>query len=333
MGQSWSSIFRFALILPASLTAACSGGTSSNGPPITAVIPTPTPPVPPPAFNVDSATLGPNAPVPASSNTTIAGMAVGTVLPLRQSVIVTEVNNVKPSVSAEAGGATLTYQGTQTANSVAGPVFQLKVPFFGIDVPLTGGSNIEFGSISGKVANALNYTMMVTWTATAPDDVFPPQYSMGSTGFQTPSGSVPTSGQATYLGNGTNGAVQGLIFTQEAPYHPPGTIAGSSSSFSVNFASGQVTGSLSNLTATPVSGAPQSWNQINIAATLSGAILSGTTSTPAQPGGSLGFGTGSIGKFDGALYGPSGEELGAVWSLKDPANLNTAFGVVAATKQ
>ena len=102
--------------------------------------------------------------------------------------------------------------------------------------------------------------------------------------------------------------------------------------------SGQVTGTLSGLTATPVSaagvvGVPQPWNQINISASLSGAVLSGNASTPAQSGGSLGFGTGAIGKFDGALYGPNGEELGAVWSLRDPANLNTAFGVVGATRQ
>jgi hypothetical protein len=271
-------------------------------------------------------------------------MAVGAVLPLRQSIVSTQINNVSPEASVEAGGATLTYLGTQTVNGVTGPEFELKVPkaVGGIDVTLkpdgTGGSNGDYGIISGKVVDALNYTMTTAWVATA-SDIFAPLYAMGVTGFQTPTGNVPVSGQATYLGTGT-GSVQGLIFTDANgfPYHPPGTISGSSSSFSVNFGSGQVTGNLSGLTATPVSnagvaGTPQAWNQINISGTLSGAVLSGNTSTPAQPGGSLGFGTGATGRFDGALYGPNGEELGAVWSLRDPSSFNTAFGVVDAKKQ
>jgi hypothetical protein len=343
MRRSWSSVLRFVPILPAVLTAACSGG-GGAGAAGSAIMPAAAPIQPP---NVDNATLGSNSPVLEAGNTTIASMQVGTVLPLRQSIVSTQINSVSPAPKVEAGGSTLTYQGTQTVNGVTGPVFELKVPnaVSGIDVSLkpdgSSGSNGDYGIINGKVVDALNYTMTVAWSADA-SDTFEPLFSMGITGFQTPASNVPTSGQATYLGDGTAGAkgsMQGLIFTGPPfPYHPPGTISGSANSFSVNFGSGQVTGTLSGLTATPVSqagvaGAPQAWNQINISATLSGAVLSGNTSTTAPPSGGLGFGAGSTGKFDGALYGPNGEELGAVWSLRDPATSNTAFGVVAATKQ
>jgi len=341
MGQFRRSAIRAAPILPLVLTTACSGGGSggvSAGGPVVMQATT----LPP---NVDSATLGTNSPVVAVGNTTVASMPAGTILPLRQSIVGTQINSVAPAPYVEAGGATLTYQGIQTVNGATGPVFELKVPnaVGGIDVTLkpdgTGGSNPDYLFINGKVVDALNYTMTVTWSAVA-SDIFGPLYAMGVTGFQTPAGNVPTNGQATYLGNGTAGArgsVQGLIFIQGGTYQPPATVSGSTSSFSVNFGSGQVTGTLSGLTATPastagVAGAPQAWNQVNIAGTLAGAVVSGNTSTPG-PVGNLGFGAGATGKFDGALHGPNGEELGAVWSLRDPATLATAFGVVSATKQ
>jgi len=343
MRKPWSSVLRFVPILPAVLTAACSGG-GGAGAAGSAIMPAAAPIQPP---DVDNATLGSNSPVLAAGNSTIASMQVGTVLPLRQSIVSTQINSVSPAPNVEAGGSTLTYQGTQTVNGVTGPVFELKVPnaVSGIDVTLkpdgSSGSNGAYGIINGKVVDALNYTMTVAWSADA-SDTFEPLFSMGITGFQTPASNVPSSGQATYLGDGTAGAkgsVQGLIFTGPPfPYHPPGTISGSSSTFAVNFGSGQVTGTLSGLMATPVSaagvvGTPQNWNQINIIGSLSGAVLSGTTSTPSQSAGSLGFAANSTGTIGGALFGPNAEELGAVWSLRDPATQNTAFGVVSATKQ
>jgi hypothetical protein len=213
-------------------------------------------------------------------------------------------------------------------------VFELSVPKLGITQTLlpdgTGGACCTFTDVNGKVLNKLNYTLTGTWNALNDGSVCVTCSSMFVTGYQTPTASVPSAGQASYIGSGATGGVSGNIYTGASQ---TGGISGSSSSFSVNFGTGQFTGTLSGLTATPLSsaGAPQTWNQINISGNLSGAVLSGSTSTPSQPAGSLGLSTSSTGTFGGALFGPNAEELGAVWSLQDKSASKTAFGVVAAT--
>jgi hypothetical protein len=292
------------------------------------------------------ATLGPNTALLATGNTTLGNMPVGTVLPLRQSIMLVSPYSVTPLIKDTYGlGGTLTYKGNQTVNGVTGPVFDLNIPSLGVTTTLmpdgTGGPCCGFLDVNGKPVDVLNYTLTGQWNAVNDGTICGVCTSMGVTGFQTPPGNVPASGQATYLGNGTSpnarGSVSGALYTVGTTGSTQtATVSGSSSSFSVNFGTGQVTGSLTGLTATPMSngvtGTPQDWNQINITGTLSGGVLSGSTSTPSQPAGSLGLAANATGHFDGALYGPNAEELGAVWSLQDKAG-PTAFGVVAATKQ
>jgi hypothetical protein len=272
-------------------------------------------------------------------------MAIGTVLPLRQSILDVTNNQEGPASFYESGGATLTFKGTQTANGVTGPVFTLDIPKMGISTTLqpngAGGISGDWGPVNIKFGDTLNYTMTGAWDAGTDGTTCGDCSAMFVTGFQTPSNSVPTSGQASYLGAGAgpngHGSVSGAIYGLGSSYQA-GVISGSNSNFSVNFSNGQVTGTLSGLTATPISnsggaGTPQAWNQINITGSLSGAVLSGSTSTPSQPAGSLAFGTSSTGTIGGALIGPNAEELGAVWSLQDSAGAKNAFGVVSATKQ
>jgi hypothetical protein len=326
--------------LACALTAACSSGGGGGSAPVAQTAAAPTN-LPPNEYKVaDTATLGINAPVLATGNTTLGAMPVNTVLPLRESIVLYTNGGVLADNGAEQGGATLTYKGAQTVNGVTGPVFQLDVPKMFVTQTLlpdgTGGPCCGFNDVNGKL-NLLNYTMTGTWNAVNDGTTCSVCTSMFVTGFQTPSANVPASGQATYLGNGANGSVSGNVYSGDGSIQA-GTVSGSSSSFAVNFGSGQVTGTLSGLTATPISaagvaGTPQNWNQINITGSLSGAVLTGITSTPSQPAGSLGFGANSTGTIGGALFGPNAEELGAVWSLQDQAGYKTAFGVVSATKQ
>jgi hypothetical protein len=47
----------------------------------------------------------------------------------------------------------------------------------------------------------------------------------------------------------------------------------------------------------------------------------------------MGFGASSTGIFNGALFGPNGEELGALWTLHDPTGQGkSAIGYVGATR-
>ncbi len=79
------------------------------------------------------------------------------------------------------------------------------------------------------------------------------------------------------------------------------------------------------------------WNTVNLTGTLSGATFGGNTSTPGAPtnGGNYALSSAATGKFAGALYGPNGEELGAVWTLSEPNAVNgkSAVGTISATKQ
>lgn len=76
------------------------------------------------------------------------------------------------------------------------------------------------------------------------------------------------------------------------------------------------------------------WNDVSLTGSMSGSTLSGTTaSTGAVPTGNSSFAAGSSGSFSGALFGPNGEELGAVWTLHDATGQGkSAIGYLAATK-
>ena len=120
-------LLRIAAIQVPILTAACGGG---GGP--TPVVSVTIPPVAPSLYQLaPRATLGSNTALLATGNTTLANMLVGTVLPLRQSIM-----NVTPNAAFAFGngnsadGGTLTYKGSQTVNGVTGPVFDLNIPIW-----------------------------------------------------------------------------------------------------------------------------------------------------------------------------------------------------------
>ena len=151
---------------------------------------------------------------------------------------------------------------------------------------------------------------------------------------------MPTSGQASYLGNGASpnarGSVSGVIYGAVA-LAPRPLPSAAPPSFSVNFASGQVArhpvgfagDAAFQWSRGPAAGLEPDQHHRQPGGRGSG----GSTSTPSQPAGSLGFAATATGRIDGALYGPNAQELGAVWSLQDKTGFKTAFGVVAATKQ
>jgi hypothetical protein len=69
---------------------------------------------------------------------------------------------------------------------------------------------------------------------------------------------------------------------------------------------------------------------------MSGATFKGTTSTTAAVTGTYGMSAGATGTFAGALYGPNGQELGAIWSLNETGgatNGKAAVGTLGAIKQ
>jgi hypothetical protein len=165
----------------------------------------------------------------------------------------------------------------------------------------------------------LGYTYLGEWSEWTDTVGLPQNEGVFLTGFQTPVGNVPTSGTATYGGAGT---VLGRIYLagNSAPPATAGVLG--DSSFSVNFATGAITGSFTNMN----SGGP--WNTVSVAANISGNAFAGTTAANATTG-NYAFGN-SSGVIQGGFYGPAANEIGAIWTLTDGANY--AAGVVGAPK-
>jgi hypothetical protein len=157
-------------------------------------------------------------------------------------------------------------------------------------------------------------------------------------GYQTPPASVPNTGSATYSGTGN---VSGFAAIQGATT-PAGLsdIAGDGS-LTANFATGAITGSLTNMTATPVSGgATIPWNSVALSGSIStvvnngvssGNTFNGTTAVSSAPGNAASLPATATGAFSGGFYGPSANEVGLTWSLQD-AKGSLAVGVFGAAK-
>jgi hypothetical protein len=145
-------------------------------------------------------------------------------------------------------------------------------------------------------------------------------------GYATPVGGLPTTGSASFAGK-TYGQVS-------VPCCGAGfLVAGlqGDANLTVNFASGQITGALTNMKANAgptATAAP--WDDISITATLSGVTFAGTTAVSTAAGGQFSLGAGATGAIKGGLYGPTGQELGAVWSIGN--GTGGAVGAIGATK-
>jgi hypothetical protein len=222
--------------------------------------------------------------------------------------------------------------GTQTeTNGVVDPVFNLKVPDFGIDVRA-----VNDGPESGL--RNLRYTLFGLWEVfenpTATEYIF--EYYV--TGLQTPAANLPKTGTATY---GAPASVFGNIY---APSSDGGSVAaatvGGVPTISANFGTGALTGTLTQMRSSGSSGV--AWNDVSLSASINStdASITGTTATTGPVSGQFGFSGSATGQLHGNFFGPAGQEIGLVWTLYDPPAAGapsgagkTAIGVIAATKQ
>lgn len=318
--------------------AACGGG---GGGGISAMT---TPIVTTPALPVQAAapaTLAGNMALTATGATpTIRTLPVGTVLPLQQSALAITPTTAAPATAADNGGVTLTFTGNQSVNGDPLPAFELKVPGLGIDAVLPADATATTtGSgqmVSGQIMGGLTYTMPFLWEMT-PASSTTNYIGLGVTGYQTPASAVPASGQATYALIPNNpqflqGFIFGIMTFMSNGSVVQGAILGNKASVTVNFATGAVAGTMTlSAGATGFTGGP--WNTVSLSGNLSGAAIAGTTAVTTAPLGDLTFDMSSTGVFNGALFGPNGQELGAVWSLHDPTGTGkTALGTIAAVK-
>jgi hypothetical protein len=260
-------------------------------------------------------------------NLTTGTHATGT-YPLLQSVMRITSTGLSADNAAIAGGATLT--ALQGGISEPRP-WRLQIPGLGIDYMfhtwdlLTSSSNSSGAGFSLVWANA-DYLALGLWQLTPPTDASSPTHiAFFVTGFQTPGSSMPATGTAAY--SETDNVV-GAVF------HPDGgaTIAGDAS-FAVNFATGTVAGTFTNMKAIEANNTTTTpWNNVG----MNGSIMTGTngftgaTAVSSAPSGVHAMRSGATGTIIGSFFGPAAAELGAIWTLSD--GRAGALGAVAAPK-
>jgi hypothetical protein len=236
------------------------------------------------------------------------------------------------------------YEGVVTSNGVTYPVFNLNVPSLGFTANNVRGDGTTAATSTGGTVTAavatLNYTVLGAWTYTPPGGGTT-YLGQTASGFLTPDSGIPTTGNATYVGNGSStGGVVGAYAVNTSNGVQIGTLSGNVS-ITANFGPNNLSGTMTNMSATAAgSSTPQPWNNV----TLSGFLgvnqpitkntFTGTTAASAAPSGSgsAAFTTAAQGQFAGEFYGPNAQELGATWTLYEPTNGGkAAFGTIAAT--
>jgi hypothetical protein len=190
---------------------------------------------------------------------------------------------------ANVSGGTLTFRGVSSGN----PIVDLSIPGVGLNASnlVMNGSirQSDDSRLNFTVApsGALSYAMMGTWSYFASTGVSGFD-GAALTGYQTQAGHVPTSGAATFIGlrgsaqgDAKAGGVTGQIWGPSDSGNPitGGGLSGNAQ-LSINFATGSVAGQLTNMTVGI--GGGSAWNDVNLSGSLSGASVSGTTSTPGQ---------------------------------------------------
>ena len=309
------------------------GGVASTPPPP----PTPTPtPTPSPAAATISALAGaiaPNANLFPSAR--VGGPTIrshsSTVFPLLELVVSIVPGRVSAASTTMTAGATIasaspssTYRldvgnpALGVTNVVLSPTSSANT--FGAD--LGGGATASLDIANAATSN-LSWTTYGFWNVQASNNYTNAAFV---TGYATPAASVPVNGSATYRGNVIGEAyhpsadgIDGVNF-----YHLSGDVT-----LQASFGSGSISGDLTNMITTGFEGDTAPWNSVSLLGTISGGQFSGTSAATSAPANGGSLSSSATGTFAGMFFGPSAQELGAVWTLHD--GTSSAVGSFGAT--
>lgn len=219
------------------------------------------------------------------------GPAAGTVFPLLQTALALDSDSIEPDIGLNAaGGTSIVSSGQLNIQLANGDYF---VPQF--------HSNLDWTSVG-------------YWSDGGAWDCIPCGRGVFVAGYETRTGAMPTTGTATY-----SGAAQGSVYYPADPnsgVSPSGSeevgLTGGLASFTANFGTRTVVGTVTGLTA---NGAP--WNNFSFNSQITANAFSGNTSVSSAPGGAASLASGGTGTVEGKFFGPSAQEAGAVWTLFD----------------
>jgi len=331
------------LALAATL-AACGGGSDSGGgnvgivpSPTPSASPTPTPtptPSPTPTPTASVASIGAAA-APTSGANTSSPMAVfgapnfqtqptaTTSFPVLQTTLSIIAGSLIADAAVMNGGGVFDFAYCSGCRET----FALTVPALGIaqvglstfdDTPFTaslGGNRTLFVEEATWGVNDLVSTKFGFWEIAGTFLGFPTTHSAYVYGYQTPAADLPRSGTSLY-----GGRIIGRVFYPTVV----GTTAATQfvtgdASVTVNFATGSVTGQFTNMRVLDGFGTNNPWNSVTIGGALAAnsSEIVGTSAASSTSSAVGGLAPSAAGTLAARFYGPSGRELGLVWTLAD----------------
>jgi hypothetical protein len=215
---------------------------------------------------------------------------------------------------------------TVISTSATATSLQLAVPAVNLNVTINFGENIV--SNTNGVTWGLSYVALGAWLEYWPPGREAQSFTEFLFGYETPAASLPHSGQAAF-----SGFADANIFGSSFEVHALVSRASGNAALTADFASGKITGAFTNMqyvesTASGVSNIP--WNDVSVNASILAGTnkFSGSTGVTSTPQGPLSLKGSATGHIDGAFYGPTAQNLGAIWSLSDGPI--SAIGGVAA---
>jgi len=206
--------------------------------------------------------------------------------------------------------------------------FQLTVPAVNVvarfSMPDDETSGIQENDI-------LNYVALGEWWSFSSPFV-PQTVTQFVFGYETPTSAMPTTGTAVF-----SGVAWGLLFASGDDQISLFQLYGKAA-LSVDFASGKIAGGFSQMTAQgPWAGRSgfgvvTPWNDVSVSASIAAGTnkFTGTTAAASNLQSAASLSTSATGSITGGFYGPTAQELGAIWTLSDGSA--SAIGGVAAAR-
>jgi hypothetical protein len=252
------------------------------------------------------------------------GPAPGTVFPLLQTTLVVDGSGIDADPEANAAGGTATIQDGA-----------INVNLLHTHAGLEGEHGFVGQAQSWGDPN-LDWTRAGYWSTGGVWDYFEgPLTHRGVfvAGYETPAGAMPTTGTATYSGIAQGSVYYPALGSGQLLCQCGETLVQGNASFTANFGTRNVAGSLTNMTVAHPwdDGAPPlAWMDVAFSSTITGNGFSGTTWVTAAGNSHVPIGLNATGTLEGRFFGPAAQEAGAIWTLFD--GTNSAIGTLTARR-
>jgi C-lobe and N-lobe beta barrels of Tf-binding protein B len=237
------------------------------------------------------------------------------------------------SAASNAQSATAIVKSSSATNTV----IELMIPALNLDTTISilrsatsdgymtyegSGDRHSYGRLG-----ALDYVSFGVWQQSS---VFarPGSTTAFAFGYETPVSVMPSTGTAEYK---SSDLVAGRVYLPQ-----DGVVGGADliggAELTADFATGKIGGIL-EVFVDYVWDVPDTWHDVSIDANIAGGTnrFDGTTAVTGTSTSPYGLKDTATGVINGAFYGPTGENLGAVWTLSD--GVGSAIGVVGARRQ